>query len=137
MIEAIGLGFEGRTALERSFGKDRVCGVIAAGTAREMILEVRRGLGITRTLELRLDYLRDARERTAFLSWLARRRPRAMLIATCRSRQGGGLFGAAARRNSKFWRKRYAQAAAGAISKLKPQDMCRRLNSEAHFLPRA
>jgi len=66
--------------------------VIAAGTAREMIFEVRRGLRITRTLELRLDYLRDARERTAFMSWLGRQRPRAMLIATCRSRQGGGLF---------------------------------------------
>ncbi|MBZ5699044.1 MAG: shikimate dehydrogenase [Acidobacteriia bacterium] len=78
--------------MERPFGKDRVCGVIAAGTAREMIFEMRRGLRITRTLELRLDYLRNARERTAYLSWLGRQRPRAMLIATCRSRQGGGLF---------------------------------------------
>jgi 3-dehydroquinate dehydratase / shikimate dehydrogenase len=78
--------------LDGPFGKDRVCGVIAARTARAMILEMRRGLRSTRTLELRLDYLRNAKERAAFLSWLGRQRPRAMLIATCRSRQGGGLF---------------------------------------------
>ena len=79
--------------MERPFGKDCVCGVIAAGTAREMIVQVRLGLKSTQTLELRLDYLRNARERTAFLAWLRQKRPRAALIATCRSRQGGGLFG--------------------------------------------
>ena len=30
-----------------------------------------------------------------FLGWLGRERPRAVLIATCRSRRGGGCFGAA------------------------------------------
>jgi 3-dehydroquinate dehydratase/shikimate dehydrogenase len=74
------------------FGKDCICGVIAAGTAREMISQVRLGLKKTHTLELRLDYLRNTSERTAFLTWLRRRRPRWELIATCRSRQGGGLF---------------------------------------------
>lgn len=74
------------------FGKDRVCGVVAAETAREMILQVRSGLHMTRTLELRLDYLRSAKEREAFLSWLGRKRPRAVLIATCRRQEGGGLF---------------------------------------------
>lgn len=74
------------------FGKDRVCGVIAARTAREMRSQVRLGLRKTRTLELRLDYLRDAMERAAFLAWLVREHPRAVLIATCRSRRGGGLF---------------------------------------------
>src|SRR5258708_1848035 len=78
--------------LERAFGKDRVCGVIAASSAREMISQVRLGLKSTRTLELRLDYLRNAKERDAFLGWLRRQRLSAALIATCRGRQGGGLF---------------------------------------------
>lgn len=74
------------------FGKDRVCGVIAAETARAMESQVRMGLRKTKTLELRLDYLRSAKERAAFLAWLGRARPRAVLIATCRGRRGGGLF---------------------------------------------
>lgn len=74
------------------FGKDRICGVIAAETAREMRSQVRLGLRKTRTLELRLDYLRGARERARFLTWIGRARPRAVLIATCRRRQGGGLY---------------------------------------------
>jgi len=74
------------------FGKDRVCGVAAAETAQQMRSLVRRGLGKTRTLELRLDYLRGAKEREAFLSWLGRNCPRAVLIATCRRKEGGGLF---------------------------------------------
>ena len=74
------------------FGKSRVCGVVAAGTAREMKSQVRVGLHTTRTLELRLDYLHNARERATFLRWLGRERPRAMLLATCRRKQGGGLF---------------------------------------------
>ncbi|HET6141901.1 MAG TPA: shikimate dehydrogenase [Candidatus Acidoferrales bacterium] len=69
-----------------------MCGVVAADTSREMILQVRRALGSTRTLELRLDYLRPARERHAFLAWLKRARPNAVLIATCRRGEGGGLF---------------------------------------------
>jgi 3-dehydroquinate dehydratase/shikimate dehydrogenase len=43
-------------------------------------------------LELRLDYLRTAKERLAFLSWLNGKCPRAVLIATCRREEGGGLF---------------------------------------------
>ncbi len=74
------------------FGTDRVCGVVAAETAREMRLLVRRGLGETRTLELRLDYLRSEKELNAFLSWLRGKRSRAVLIATCRRKAGGGLF---------------------------------------------
>jgi len=74
------------------FGRDRLCGVIAAETANEMKAQIRRGLGKTRTLELRLDYLRDAREREAFLDWLGNSRTRAVFIATCRRREGGGLF---------------------------------------------
>jgi 3-dehydroquinate dehydratase/shikimate dehydrogenase len=54
--------------------------------------QIRLGLQGAGTLELRLDYLRNAKERDTFLSWLGRAKPRAVLIATCRSRQGGGLF---------------------------------------------
>jgi 3-dehydroquinate dehydratase/shikimate dehydrogenase len=78
--------------LKGLFGKDRVCGVIAAETAREMRAQVLIGLRKTGTLELRLDYLRSAREREVFLSWLGRKRRRAVLIATCRRKEGGGLF---------------------------------------------
>jgi len=53
---------------------------------------VRLGLRKTRALELRLDYLRDEKEREAFLSWLGRTRPRGVLIATFRRKEGGGLF---------------------------------------------
>ena len=74
------------------FGEDRVCGVIAAEKAGEMRSQVRLAIRKTGTLELRLDYVRSANERAAFLGWLARERPRATLIATCRSQQGGGLF---------------------------------------------
>jgi 3-dehydroquinate dehydratase/shikimate dehydrogenase len=82
----------GGNLLERPFGRDRLCAVIAASSAREMISQASLGLKATRTLELRLDYLRNAKERTAFLTWLREKRLHAVLIATCRSRQGGGLF---------------------------------------------
>jgi len=78
--------------LKGLFGKDRVCGVVAAETAREMREQFRKGLLKTRTLELRLDYLSDAKERESFLYWLRRKRPLAVLIATCRRQEGGGLF---------------------------------------------
>jgi len=74
------------------FGNDRVCGVVAAETAREMIAQIRQGLRKTRTLELRLDYLRGAKERETLFAWLNGKRPRAVLIATCRRQEGGGLF---------------------------------------------
>jgi 3-dehydroquinate dehydratase / shikimate dehydrogenase len=61
-------------------------------TAIEMRNQMRRGLGKTRTLELRFDYLRDQSELTAFLTWLGGSRLRRIFIATCRRREGGGLF---------------------------------------------
>jgi 3-dehydroquinate dehydratase / shikimate dehydrogenase len=78
--------------LKGLFGKDRVCGVAAAETARAMKALVRLGLRKTRTLELRLDYLRNGKELKAFLSWLRANRPHAVLIATCRRKEGRGLF---------------------------------------------
>ena len=45
-----------------------------------------------RTLELRLDYLNSARQRSALLRWVSRQRRRPALIATCRRREAGGEF---------------------------------------------
>ena len=74
------------------FGKERICAVVAGTTAHEMRADLLRGLKTTRTLEVRLDYLRNVREREAFLRWLSHKRLKATVIATCRTRQGGGLF---------------------------------------------
>ena len=77
------------------FGKGiaRLCGVVAAPTAREL----RRLLGValreTPTVEVRLDWLKNDKERHAFLKWLKSQRfSEAQLIATCRRRVGGGEF---------------------------------------------
>jgi 3-dehydroquinate dehydratase/shikimate dehydrogenase len=72
--------------------EDRVCGVVAAATAREMREQLRSALARTRTVELRLDWLRDERELVEFFSWLVRHLPRAVLIATCRRRAAGGKY---------------------------------------------
>ncbi len=56
-----------------------------------MALLVRAGLRETPTIELRLDWLRSDSERSRFLLWLKRNRPRsATFLATCRRRAGGG-----------------------------------------------
>jgi len=74
-------------------GAARVCGVAAAPTAGELRKRVREALRLATTLELRLDWLRNNRERELFLAWLKSRRPRkAVFIATCRRRIGGGEF---------------------------------------------
>jgi len=74
------------------FGRDRTCAVVAAPTAREMRAQLRCALQWTRTVELRLDYLKAGRERNRFLDWLERAQPRATLIATCRRTLAGGRF---------------------------------------------
>ncbi len=72
-------------------GVSRICAVAAAPTAAEMERLVRAGLRETPTMELRLDWLRSDSERSRFLLWLKRNRPRgATLLATCRRREGGG-----------------------------------------------
>jgi len=69
----------------------RICGVAAASTAQEMQLLVPQALRLTRTVELRLDWLRNDQEREKFLHWLKRARLRsAVLLATCRRRIAGG-----------------------------------------------
>src|SRR5260221_207250 len=54
--------------LKGLFGKDRVCAVVAAETARKMKSQLRLGLRKTGTLELRLVYFRNAKERETFLA---------------------------------------------------------------------
>jgi 3-dehydroquinate dehydratase / shikimate dehydrogenase len=72
-------------------GTHRVCGVAAAGTARGMENLVLRALRHTRTVELRLDWLKNDAERERFLNWLKRAKLRkAVFVATCRRRVGGG-----------------------------------------------
>jgi 3-dehydroquinate dehydratase/shikimate dehydrogenase len=78
--------------LKGVFGKDRVCGVVAAKTALEIKAQIRLGLAKTRTLELRLDYLSGSKERDAVFRLLPGLRRRAVFIATCRRTEGGGLF---------------------------------------------
>jgi 3-dehydroquinate dehydratase len=72
-------------------GISRICAVAAASTASEMADLVRMGLRETPTLELRLDWLRNDAERSRFLLWLKKNKPRgATFLATCRRRIGGG-----------------------------------------------
>jgi 3-dehydroquinate dehydratase/shikimate dehydrogenase len=75
---------------------DRICAVAASETATEMATQLRRGLRMTRTAELRLDWLRSDSERRRFLAWLKpwlrRQRPFPQLIATCRRSTAGGRY---------------------------------------------
>jgi 3-dehydroquinate dehydratase / shikimate dehydrogenase len=76
-------------------GVRRICAVAAAHTAAEMQAQVRAALRETPTVELRLDWLRNDRERERFLRWLARAKKAmrgALFIATCRTRAGGGTL---------------------------------------------
>ena len=73
--------------------EDKICAVVAAPDARSMWRQFRQALPQTRTVELRLDWLRDDAEITRFLARLrAAKKPRATLIATCRRRPAGGLY---------------------------------------------
>ena len=73
-------------------GADRICAVVAASTAREMLRQLRAALRHTRTIELRLDWLRDAAQRAVFLARLRTTRIPVTLLATCRRTAGGGRF---------------------------------------------
>jgi len=67
--------------------------VAAAATAGELKLLLRQALRYTRTVELRLDWLRTDQERQKFLEWLKGTRLKGtVLVATCRRRIGGGEF---------------------------------------------
>jgi 3-dehydroquinate dehydratase / shikimate dehydrogenase len=74
-------------------GRARICAVAAAKTAAEMAGQVRAGLRKTPTIELRLDWLADDRQRAKFLGWLKKQKFRgAALLATCRRVRAGGRF---------------------------------------------
>src|SRR5215469_3409433 len=75
---------------ERVF-RDRLCAVVATPTAREAVAQLRQAVRYTKTVELRLDWLRSDRERAKLLAALRRRHPKGtILIATCRRLLGGG-----------------------------------------------
>jgi 3-dehydroquinate dehydratase/shikimate dehydrogenase len=79
----------------KGFGKgiSRICGVAAASTARELEKLVRLAVRETPTVELRLDWLKDDKEREKFLDWLKREKfATTTFLATCRRRAGGGEF---------------------------------------------
>ena len=70
-----------------------ICAVVAASSATEMTRQLRSALKETRTVELRLDWLRSDAERVRFLGWLRKSKPKgATFLATCRRRAGGGKF---------------------------------------------
>ncbi len=77
------------------FGKDRICAVIAARTAREAQGQIRKALHWARIIELRLDWLRNWDEIVSMVRWLlkARLKDRSwQVIATLRRQSGGGRF---------------------------------------------
>jgi 3-dehydroquinate dehydratase / shikimate dehydrogenase len=73
-------------------GRDKVCAVVAARDAKSMQRQLQQALKQTRTLELRLDWLSSDAEIARFLAYLARKRPPATLISTCRRREAGGRY---------------------------------------------
>lgn len=91
-------------------GIARICAVVAAPRARQFCALVRQALEETPTVELRLDWLANDRERHKALNWLKRFKPkRAVFLATCRRRVGGGeLTGGAA--EELFWLRRAKEA---------------------------
>ena len=71
----------------------RICAVVAAPTATEMVRQLRLALRETPTVELRLDWLRSDTERSRLLAFLKKNKfRRAVFMATCRRKVAGGLF---------------------------------------------
>src|SRR5258708_36915360 len=70
---------------------ERLCAVIATPTAREAVRQLREATRYTRSIELRLDWRRSARERSSFLKTLRKIRKKGLTwVATCRRILGGG-----------------------------------------------
>jgi 3-dehydroquinate dehydratase / shikimate dehydrogenase len=80
------------------FRTGKICAVVAERDAAAMARELRRALRVSKTVELRLDWLRSAGEIERMIQWLAANRKRlgaasrVTLIATCRRRGAGGEF---------------------------------------------
>ena len=113
----------------RMIGRDKICAVVAAADARAMWAQVRRALNVTRTIELRLDWLLNDSEIAKFLALLrpaSRRAPR----EPHSSPLAGGARRAAnspdqSRSNSFTWPRQSAPAAPGTTSKSKPRRCAR------------
>jgi 3-dehydroquinate dehydratase/shikimate dehydrogenase len=70
---------------------DRLCAVIATPLAAQARAQIKQALKYTKTLELRLDWLKSDRERSKLIGWLKRHRFSGLtLLATCRRILGGG-----------------------------------------------
>ena len=70
---------------------DRLCAVIATPTAGGALAQIKEALKYTRTLELRLDWLKSDRQRRKLMDQLKRHRFRGVTwLATCRRILGGG-----------------------------------------------
>ncbi len=80
------------------FRTGKICAVVAERDAAAMAQALRRALRVSKTVELRLDWLRSAGEIQRMIRWLAANRKRlgtasrVTLIATCRRRGAGGEF---------------------------------------------
>lgn len=74
------------------FGKDKICAVVAARDAKDMLRQLREALKYTRTVEFRLDWLKTLEERTLFLAHFKIKCPRGTFLATLRCRGAGGLY---------------------------------------------
>jgi len=76
------------------FGRDKICGVVAASTARGALRQLEVALRRTRTVELRLDWLPNDAEISKFLGILGIRQlaKGATFIATCRRRAARGRY---------------------------------------------
>jgi 3-dehydroquinate dehydratase/shikimate dehydrogenase len=84
--------FDFERAQKTVIAKDKICAVAAAADARTMWRQLASALRLTRTVELRLDWLAGDREIDRFLRQLRSKKPRATLIATCRRRAAGGKY---------------------------------------------
>ena len=98
------------------FRTGKICAVVAESDAATMAVALRRALRVSKTVELRLDWLRSAGEIERMIRWLAANRKRlgtasrVTLIATCRRRGAGGEFVGGAREELELLR---GAAAAG------------------------
>ncbi|MFZ0213806.1 MAG: shikimate dehydrogenase [Candidatus Acidiferrales bacterium] len=81
-------------AKDSLFEGERLCSVVAGATALDTWQQLGLALRRTRTVELRLDWLKDDKEFERFVFLLRRRKhdPRVSLIATCRRKEAGGRF---------------------------------------------
>ena len=80
------------------FRSGKICAVVAERSVAAMIAAMRRALRMSRTVELRLDWLGSEREIERMIRWLGANRgrlrigSRVSLIFTCRRREAGGEF---------------------------------------------